>query len=206
MGSARDGVTVWLDTRDARTSHRASRYCHQFHFLPTGGGPQHDEPAFAQVKIHRALHDAPLAPGGAVPFRCTQQKSGYVLEAFLPAAVLNGFDPEQNPRLGFWYVVREFTALPLAIWLLWLLVEIRRAHHGAAEYYPPRSTAFVVFSVVVLLFALYHSVTFLSLSGLIIRIKLFDRTVPSRAVSMAMFGLWALASVVVGFVLIWFAR
>src|SRR5262245_43594943 len=28
-----DGVTLWLDTRDARTSHRASRYCHQFHFL-----------------------------------------------------------------------------------------------------------------------------------------------------------------------------
>ena len=109
-------------------------------------------------------------------------------------------------RRYFWYVVREFTALPLAIWLLWLLVEIRRAHHGAAEYYPPRSTAFIVFSAVVLLFALYHSVTFLSLSGLIIRIKLFDRTVPSRAVSMAMFGLWALASVVVGFVLIWFAR
>ena len=26
-----DGVTFWIDTRDARTSHRASRYCHQFH-------------------------------------------------------------------------------------------------------------------------------------------------------------------------------
>src|SRR6516165_1604148 len=24
-----DGVTLWIDTRDARTSHRASRYCHQ---------------------------------------------------------------------------------------------------------------------------------------------------------------------------------
>src|SRR5215470_6858980 len=28
-----DGLTLWIDTRDARTSHRASRYCHQFHFL-----------------------------------------------------------------------------------------------------------------------------------------------------------------------------
>ncbi len=109
-------------------------------------------------------------------------------------------------RRYFWYVVREFTALPLAIWLLWLLVEIKRAGDGPAHYAPHSSIAFVVFSSIVLLFALYHSVTFLSLSGLIIRIKLFDRTVPSRAVSMAMFGLWALASVVVGFVLIWFAR
>src|SRR4051812_26445662 len=31
---ASDGVTLWLDTRDARTSHRASRHCHQFHILP----------------------------------------------------------------------------------------------------------------------------------------------------------------------------
>src|SRR5687767_9416444 len=36
-----DGVTLWLDMRDARTSHRASRYCHQFHFLATGAGPEH---------------------------------------------------------------------------------------------------------------------------------------------------------------------
>src|SRR5262245_15940569 len=41
-----DGLTLWLDMRDARTSHRASRFCHQFHFLPTGGGPGRDEPAF----------------------------------------------------------------------------------------------------------------------------------------------------------------
>src|SRR5258708_7304777 len=41
-----DGVTLWLDTRDARANHRASRYCHQFHFLVTGAGPEHDEPTF----------------------------------------------------------------------------------------------------------------------------------------------------------------
>jgi hypothetical protein len=102
-----DGVTLWLDTRDARTSHRASRYCHQFHFLPTGGGPERDEPAFVQTKIHRALDDAPLAPATAVPFRSVHTKGGYVIEAFLPAAVLNGFDPDQNRRLGVYYAVRD---------------------------------------------------------------------------------------------------
>ena len=109
-------------------------------------------------------------------------------------------------RRYFLYVVREFTALPLAVWLLWLLVEIKRAGDGPARYSPHGSTAFVVFSVIVLLFALYHSVTFLSLSGLIIRVKLLDRTVPSRLITLAMFSLWAGASVVVGFVLIYFAR
>lgn len=102
-----DGVIFWLDTRDARTSHRASRFCHQFHFLPTGGGPDHDEPSFSQSKINRALQDAPLCPPNSVPFHFTSRKTGYLLEAFLPAAVLNGFDPEQYPRLGFYYVVRD---------------------------------------------------------------------------------------------------
>ena len=102
-----DGVTLWIDTRDARTSHRASRYCHQFHFLPMGGGPDHDEPVFVQSKINRALHDAPLAPASGVPFQCAHIKGGYLLEAFLPAAVLYGFDPEQNPRLGTYFAVRD---------------------------------------------------------------------------------------------------
>jgi hypothetical protein len=102
-----DGLTLWIDTRDARTSHRASRYCHQFHFLPTGGGPDSDEPVFGQVKINRALQDAPLSAAGNVPLRCVQTRHGYLLEGFLPATVLNGFDPDQNPRLGFYYVVKD---------------------------------------------------------------------------------------------------
>jgi hypothetical protein len=102
-----DGVTLWIDTRDARASHRASRYCHQFHFLPTGGGPDRDEPAVLQTKINRALQDAPLCQASAVPFRCRRQKGGYFMEAFLPAGVLNGFDPEQNRRLGIYYAVRD---------------------------------------------------------------------------------------------------
>jgi fumarate reductase subunit C len=104
------------------------------------------------------------------------------------------------------YVVREFTALPMALWLIWLLYEIKRAGTGAANYYPPRSAAFVAFSVVVLLFSLYHSYTFLKLAGVIIRIKVLDRSVPSQLIVLAMFGAWAAASAVVAFVLIWFAR
>jgi hypothetical protein len=102
-----DGVTLWLDTRDSRAGHRASRYCHQFHFLPAAAGADRDEPAFVQAKIHRALQDAPLAAASAVPFRCERTKKGYRVEAFLPAAVLAGFDPEEHPRLGVYYAVRD---------------------------------------------------------------------------------------------------
>jgi fumarate reductase subunit C len=109
-------------------------------------------------------------------------------------------------RHYFLYVVREFTALPLAVWLLWLLVEIKRAGDGPARYAPHGSAVFVIFSVVVLAFSLYHSVTFLSLSGLIIRVRVLDRNLPSGLITLAMFGLWAVASALIAFVLIWFAR
>jgi hypothetical protein len=104
---ASDGVTLWLDLRDARSNHRASRYCHQFHFLATGGGEQFDEAAFVQSKINRALEDAPFAAPNSVPFKAHVRKSGYVLEAFLPASALNGFDPEEHRRLGFFYAVHD---------------------------------------------------------------------------------------------------
>ena len=100
-----DGVTLWLDTRDARAGHRASRYCHQFHFL--AGGAEQDGPAFVQAKINRALEDAPFAPANGVPFKIQSRKSGYLLEAFLPASVLNGYDPDEHRRLGFFYAVRD---------------------------------------------------------------------------------------------------
>jgi hypothetical protein len=102
-----DGVTLWLDTRDARTSHRASQFCHQFHFLAAGGGPDRELPAFAQTKINRAARDAAFAPAGAIQFQCVLHGSRYRIEAFLPADVLHGWDPEQNPRLGFFYAVHD---------------------------------------------------------------------------------------------------
>jgi hypothetical protein len=102
-----DGVTLWLDTRGDRTFHRASRYCHQFHFLAAGGGSDKDEPLFVQSKINRALQDAPFADGADVPLRVEAAKGGYLLEAFLPATSLSGFDPAEHPQLGFYYAVRD---------------------------------------------------------------------------------------------------
>lgn len=104
------------------------------------------------------------------------------------------------------YMLREFTAIPMAVWMLWFLVEIKYAGYGPAGYAPHSSLAFVIFSVVCLVFALYHSVTFLSLAGVIIHLKVLDRAVPSRVIVLTMFGLWALASIFIGAVLIGFAR
>ena len=109
-------------------------------------------------------------------------------------------------RRYFLYIVREFTALPLALWLLWFLVEVKRAGAGGAGYVPHGSTAFVIFSVICLVFAIYHSVTFLSLAGVIIHLKVFDRPVPSGLIVASQFGLWLVGSLVIGAVLIGFGR
>ena len=119
----------------------------------------------------------------------------------------------QMPR-GWWlrqrhyflYIVREFTALPLALWLLWLLFEIQRASHGPKSFYATSSPAFLIFSVIFLGFALYHSYTFLSLAGVIINIKLIDKPIPPRVIVLSQFAAWFVASVVIAAVLIGFAR
>jgi hypothetical protein len=102
-----DRVSLWIDTRDARSGHRASRTCHQFHFLPVGGGADKEDPLFVPMAINRAAQDAPLPDEEAVPFRFHRRGCDYRLEVFLPAEVLQGFDPEQHPRLGFHYLIRD---------------------------------------------------------------------------------------------------
>jgi len=49
-----DGVRVWIDTRDTHNIHRASRFCHQFIFMPGGTGRGLDEPVAEQLLINRA--------------------------------------------------------------------------------------------------------------------------------------------------------
>jgi len=101
-------------------------------------------------------------------------------------------------RRYFLYVVREFTSVPLAIWLLWLLYAIWRGQTF--------STDFAIFSIVALPFALYHSWTFLSLAGTILHAKVLDRPIPSRLIVLSQFAIWAVASIVIAALLVWFAK
>lgn len=100
-----DGLQVWLDTRDTHNVHRASRFCHRFACLPFGGGRKRNEPLADQLLINRARENArPVRPGD-LKCRSEQRVDGYLLELFLPAAALTGFEPAEHPRLGFTYAV-----------------------------------------------------------------------------------------------------
>lgn len=102
-----DGLSLWIDTRSARESHRASRHCHHFYFLPGGGGEDGELPSAGQTKIHRALADAPLCSPDVLQVRKHLLKDGYRLECYIPREALNGFDTELNRQFGFFYVVRD---------------------------------------------------------------------------------------------------
>lgn len=100
-----DGVRIWIDTRDTHNIHRASRFCHQFIFMPGGSGRGLDEPCADQVLINRAKENAkPVRPGVLRVLR-EKRPNGYWLEGLIPASALTGFDPAENPRLGFTYAV-----------------------------------------------------------------------------------------------------
>ena len=53
------------------------------------------------------MADAPIAPPDVLSTRAELTRAGWLLELFLPARALHGFDPETNRRLGFAYQVSD---------------------------------------------------------------------------------------------------
>jgi hypothetical protein len=101
-----DGFQVWIDTRDVRNAHRGSRYCHHFCFWP-----QADDVAAGgrQFRLRRARAQARLQDAGRFSVASHAHKKGYGMEVHIPADALTGFDPGENTRLGFSYVLKDKT-------------------------------------------------------------------------------------------------
>ncbi len=109
-------------------------------------------------------------------------------------------------RRYFLVMVRDFTPVPIALWLIWLLLQISRLRAGASGFQASGSPRFVVFSLVCLAAALLHSVTWLQLSGVILRVPMGARDLDPKLVTAANFVLWGVATVVIGGLLIWLGR
>ncbi len=100
-----DSLQVWIDTRDMHNVHRASRFCHRFLFLPSGGGRNSDEAFGQSLPINRAREPARPVAAGLLKARSHTRPGGYRLECFVPAEAMIGFEPGEHPRLGFTYAV-----------------------------------------------------------------------------------------------------
>ncbi len=102
-----DGLGVWIDTRNTPGIHRANRFCHAFRFLPAGARGKPSDPVAEQLAVERAREEPPRVAGERLQVRSELRRQGYQLEAFLPAAALTGFDPVEQPQLGFTYAVTD---------------------------------------------------------------------------------------------------
>lgn len=102
-----DGLQVWIDTRNVQNIHRASRYCHHFCLLPASSDGKPGKPFVTQIEIARAREEGALADGSLINVSAQATKTGYRLEGWFPAETLVGYDTGANPRLGFYYHLRD---------------------------------------------------------------------------------------------------
>lgn len=102
-----DGFTLWIDTRDTQNVHRATRFCHQFIFLPFGEGAKAEEPVSELLNINRARDNPKQPTRGTLQVRSEKRIDGYVMQGFIPASAITGYDPNDHPKLGFYYAVMD---------------------------------------------------------------------------------------------------
>lgn len=107
LPDASDGVQLWIDTRDTRDIHRASKFCHRFSAVLVPGPGAKLGVKVSLKPIHRAQADPPKVKADAVHSRAEKLRKGWRMELFFPAESLHGFDPETNRRLGFNYQVTD---------------------------------------------------------------------------------------------------
>lgn len=102
-----DGVQIWIDTRDVHTVHRAGRFCYRFFFMPMGAGAQLENPVALWMPIERAReYSRPVSPRH-LRVVADRRTDGYLLQGFVAAEALSGFDPAEHPRIGLNYAVLD---------------------------------------------------------------------------------------------------
>ena len=96
------------------------------------------------------------------------------------------------------FMIREVTSVFIAIFLVVLLVQIHQVAQGPEAYAAMlgklRSPGWIVFNVVALAFALYHTVTWFKLTGVVQVVHLGERRVPPVLVVAGAFVAWGVVS------------
>jgi len=105
-------------------------------------------------------------------------------------------------RSYFLYMVRELTVVFMVAWLVWFLYEVWQLKQGQFQSLKG-NYGVLAFSAVCLFFTLWHAVTFLNLSGLILRVPIGDRFLPATAVKGAAFGGLVFVTLVGGAIMVY---
>jgi len=104
-------------------------------------------------------------------------------------------------RAYFLFMLRELSSVFIAIFLVVFLIEIYQLSRGPAAYaaFVQRlaSPGWIIFHVVALLFALYHSFTWFSLTSKVQVVRVGRRQVPPPLVTAANLAVWIVLSIVI---------
>lgn len=102
-----DAIEIFVDTRNTKTVHRATRFCHRFMFFPTGGGDEKKDPHGTMLKIHLARGE-PTCMGQFRPFVHSKiKRNGYTLTCHLHKDHLEGWQPAEQAEIGLFFLVRD---------------------------------------------------------------------------------------------------
>lgn len=109
----------------------------------------------------------------------------------------------------FMYVMRELSSVFAALWLVLFLAQVPQmaagphnlvAYNAWREFV--RSPGWVLFSLLTLVFVLYHAWTWFSLMGVVMRVRLGKTVVSGGAITSVMLMAWAGASLVLAFIVV----
>ncbi len=102
-----DGLHVWIDTRNSKEIHRATKFCHRYGFSPMGRGPKADLPFVGWAPINRARENPPPPPDDQMAIRARVSDGRYRLVAALHFDALSGLDIQDFPTIGFYFAVAD---------------------------------------------------------------------------------------------------
>ena len=103
-----DSLRLCLDMRDMKDARRATRFCYKFVFFPlVGESPRSARPIVQWSSIARAREIPSGVDLESFLMASKRRSDGYSFTAFIPAASLNGYDPEFFARFGMHYTVSD---------------------------------------------------------------------------------------------------
>ncbi|NLO06206.1 MAG: hypothetical protein GX131_10310 [candidate division WS1 bacterium] len=105
--AAGDAVELFIDTRGARTSHRASQFCYHLVLLPAPPGRGGDEPQLIHKPLRRSLQHAPEVRSERLRLASDLRDDGYALELAIEPEALHGYEPVAGNRIGLALVVHD---------------------------------------------------------------------------------------------------
>lgn len=102
-----DRLALFIDTRDTKTVHRATKFCHHFALLPSGFENRVGVPFLSSEAIRMSSYATKKIADDTWQMVGELREDGYAYSAFISADALTGYDTSEYPRLGFSYLLND---------------------------------------------------------------------------------------------------